>query len=243
VARTRPGSDRPLRFTETEDPDVPDGDADEDDEPDDRTPPTSLDDLTTEADPQQFDQTFVAGDASLTIQGRFDPVAGARQVIPRVAYVLNYNLVYNESRDRWEPKKKGSFQLRAFRTSTQAVPANSTEPLRFQSTSGRDGGRVSTPTTSIQVPRDGQYVVAASIILDDVPDEGSVNSFIDAGGATVAEGANADPDGAGNLNAGTVAAVDLAAGDQVSLRILNRTNSKITILGSTQTSTLAVAQL
>jgi len=79
-------------------------DTDEDDEEAD----TSVSDLTTEADPATFDQTFTDADADLRIEGEFEPVAGPKQVIPRVAYVLNYNLVYNEARDRWEPQKKVS---------------------------------------------------------------------------------------------------------------------------------------
>jgi hypothetical protein len=78
----------------------------EDDEDDDEQEETSVSDLTSEADPNQFDQTFTDSDAALTIQGAFDPVAGPKQVIPRVAFVLNYNLIYNEERGRWEPQKK-----------------------------------------------------------------------------------------------------------------------------------------
>jgi len=73
---------------------------------DDEEADTSVSDLTTEADPATFDQTFTDDDASLRIDGEFEPVAGPKQVIPRVAYVLNYNLVYNEARERWEPQKK-----------------------------------------------------------------------------------------------------------------------------------------
>jgi hypothetical protein len=69
---------------------------------------TSVEDLTTTADPGTFDQTFTDDDAELRIQGEYEPVAGRKQVIPRIAYVLNYNLVYNETRERWEPQKKVS---------------------------------------------------------------------------------------------------------------------------------------
>jgi len=78
----------------------------EDDEDDDEPQETSVSDLTSEADPNQFDQTFTDSDAALTIQGAFDPVAGPKQVIPRLAYVINFNMVYNPERERWEPKKK-----------------------------------------------------------------------------------------------------------------------------------------
>lgn len=70
-------------------------------------PDSSLQDLTQPADPTTFDQTFEDGDAALNISGRFDPVAGSKQVIPRIAYVLNFNLVWNPDRQRWEPQVKG----------------------------------------------------------------------------------------------------------------------------------------
>jgi hypothetical protein len=234
-----------LRFeqTETDSPDDGGGGDEDTNGADEPQPSTSLADLTTEADPQQFDQTFTAGDADLTIQGRFDPVAGSRQVIPRVAYVLNYNLVYNESRDRWEPKKKDRFQVRAFRTNTQTIAANSSEAITFQATSGRDSDRVSTPTSGIQVPRDGQYVIAASVIFDNVPDSGGINCFVNIDGVRTAEGANAAPDNTGDLNGGSVTVADLTAGATLEIRIGNNTGSSIDIVGDSHTSTLAVGQL
>jgi len=70
-------------------------------------PSTSIQDLINPADAQQFDQTFSDADANLNIEGAFDPVAGPKQVIPRVAYVLNFNLLYNEQQERWEPQRSG----------------------------------------------------------------------------------------------------------------------------------------
>jgi len=70
-------------------------------------PPSSIQDLVNPADAQQFDQTFSDADANLNIEGAFDPVAGDKQVIPRVAYVLNFNLLYNEQQERWEPQRSG----------------------------------------------------------------------------------------------------------------------------------------
>lgn len=67
------------------------------------SPDTSIEDLTSEAQPEQFDRTFAAADADLTLQGRFDPVAGEKQVLPRVAYTINYNFIWNPDRQRWEP--------------------------------------------------------------------------------------------------------------------------------------------
>jgi len=70
-------------------------------------PSTSIQDLINPADAGQFDQTFSDADANLNIEGAFDPVAGPKQVIPRIAYVLNFNLLYNEAQGRWEPQRSG----------------------------------------------------------------------------------------------------------------------------------------
>jgi len=74
-----------------------------DDVTDEEDPDTSVADLTSEADPSEFDRTFSADGAPLTIAGDFDPTAGSKQVIPRIAYTINYNFVWNPDRGRWEP--------------------------------------------------------------------------------------------------------------------------------------------
>jgi len=102
-------------------------------------PSTSIQDLINPADAQQFDQTFSDADANLDIEGAFDPVAGPKQVIPRVAYVLNFNLLYNEQQERWEPQRSGdtgnsgagalSGVSRITQTSSQSVPVSTSTTL------------------------------------------------------------------------------------------------------------------
>jgi len=75
----------------------------EEGESDEELPPTSIEDLTQETDPNRFDRTFLSSAADLTIEGQFDPAAGPKQVLPRLAYTINYNYVYNPKRGRWEP--------------------------------------------------------------------------------------------------------------------------------------------
>lgn len=69
-------------------------------------PQTSIVDLTNQANVNQFDRTFTDGAANLTIEGAFDPVAGPKQVLPRVAYVINFNMVWDPDQGIWVPKKK-----------------------------------------------------------------------------------------------------------------------------------------
>jgi hypothetical protein len=117
-------------------------DAEEDDEEDledDDPGPTSVDDLTQEADPGTFDRTFTDDSSPLSIAGNFDPTAGPKQAIPRVAFVLNFNLVYNPERNRWEPDtgngNGGAFEV--VETATAQV-AEGTETLVSTALAGGD---------------------------------------------------------------------------------------------------------
>lgn len=227
MARTRPGTDREFRFTETEEPDDTDEDDDGDDGPADGTPPTSLADLTTEADPQQFDRTFTAGGAPLRIQGAFDPVAGNKQVIPRVAYVLNYNLVYNESRDRWEPQKKGSggagqpAVAKSSPSTAQTIGSNSSIQVRLDAALADDRGAVNTASNEIQVSEAGGYVLVGSVGFQNVTAAGVVGTAVRVNGSLAAiteqetEGST-DTDAKNRLTTTTVSRLE--AGDAVTLR-------------------------
>jgi hypothetical protein len=250
VARTRPGSDRPLRFTQTTEPDDTDEEPDEDDGPGDGPPPTSLDDLTTEADPQQFDQTFVAGDASLTIQGRFDPVAGARQVIPRVAYVLNYNLVYNGSRDRWEPQKKSN-QPAASGTAAvqdagtnQPVPAGSLVQVQLDTEDYDDHDGLDLTNDQIIIQDTGLYVVTGAVQLDAldagtlmqvvIQTDGTTNTGLDVG----------NPEGSAQETGSSIGTVDrFNEGTAISLHVRHQGSGSETVTGGKRAGRLSVAQI
>lgn len=83
----------------------------EEEQPED--PGTSIDDLANEADAETFDQTFTDQDVKLSLQGDFDAVAGSKQVIPRIAYTVNFQMVWNPDRQRWEPDEGNRGTLRA----------------------------------------------------------------------------------------------------------------------------------
>ena len=249
MARTRPGSDRPLRVTETEPPDDPDEEPDDQADEDGQQPPTSLEDLTTEADPQQFDQTFVAGDASLTIQGRFDPVAGARQVIPRVAYVLNYNLVYNPDRDRWEPQKKS--RLTDSRTATvyqaagndQSLPDNGDRvPVEFtdaapSSLDGADPG-----SNQIVAPTDGEYLISIDIRLTQAAGTDDLNAVAQVDGTNVLPASShTTSDGPLNLTATGVATA--TENDPITVGVNQRGGAGVSTLSGRYSVFLQVTRL
>jgi hypothetical protein len=79
-------------------------DAEDGDAPDD-TDDSTFERLTGEADPERFDRTFLAQSDSFQIGGAVtSPAPFPLQVLPRVAYVINYNVVYDEARDKWVPQ-------------------------------------------------------------------------------------------------------------------------------------------
>jgi hypothetical protein len=230
VARVRPGTDRELRFTQTEEPDDTDEEPDEADGPADGPLPTSLDDLTTEADPQQFDQTFIAGDAGLTIQGRFDPVAGNRQVIPRVAYVISYNLVYNAARDRWEPDEgndtaggEGARMVYSAGAS-QSIPGNTNETADFDTTTYDTRDEFDSASSAVTVAEDGLYLLLPTATLVPMEDMETVRCYAEVNGDRKTRGENEVSTPASATNAATTAGgtvAQLTAGDDVTMTITN----------------------
>jgi len=63
------------------------------------------------ADPEEFDQTFTAGRGNFNIGGAISsPASFPLQALPRLAYVINYNVVYDEDQDKWVPQKKSEPQ-------------------------------------------------------------------------------------------------------------------------------------
>lgn len=227
MARIRPGSGRSRRSTADEEPDSPDEDDVGDDSPDSGIPTTSLDDLTTEADPQQFDRTFTAAGAPLRIQGAFDPVAGNKQVIPRVAYVLNYNLVYNADRDRWEPQKKSRGGLgqpavaKAAPDSPQTIGTNAAVQVALDSVLADDRGEVDTAADEIQVAEAGGFVLVGNVQFQNVRTAGVLGVQIQVNGSNVVvteqetEG-QSETDARNRLTAATIGRLEPA--DRVTLR-------------------------
>jgi hypothetical protein len=184
VARIRPGSDRPLRVTETEEPDDPDEGDNEDDDQDDQPQQTSLADLTTEADPQQFDRTFTTADADYNILGRFDPVPSRKQVIPRVAYTVNFQMVWNEDRQRWEPQKKSrladnrSASIYQAGGNDQPLPDNGDRiTVEFTDSELDSLGGVDPGNNRITAPSDGEYLISINVRLNDAGDTDDLDAF------------------------------------------------------------------
>jgi hypothetical protein len=194
VARVGPrGRRRRPDPEDAEDADLDEDEADEDPEETADEPSTSLEDLTSEADPNQFDQTFRDDDALLDIQGAFDPVAGSKQVIPRVAYTINYNFVWNPDRGRWEPDEgndnAGANPASLIHVSFgtfPSIPGDGTattvpfDAVQYDSLDGAD-----LATNSIEFTEAGLYSIRAQVQFNSLDAQAEV---------TVEDAGNASPD-------------------------------------------------
>jgi len=242
------------RFEQTE-PDADDSadDVDEDEadagEP---QPSTSLADLTTEADPQQFDQTFTAGDADLTIQGRYDPVAGSRQVIPRVAYVINYNLVYNPDRDRWEPDEGNdggggaSNSTLVFLATDQSIPDSDTStPVAFDATQFDELDAADLANNGIEIPTTGTYLLTAAVVYTNIDTGDDLDSVIALSGPniTVHQTIAGKTSTARQEAASMTGVAQASAGETVTVTASSNGGTGATLSGSRSDTYLSVTQL
>lgn len=67
----------------------------------------TVDEFTASADPEVFDQTYLAfGDNWRIDEPTPSPAPFPLQVIPRMAYVISYQMIYDEGLDQWVPQKK-----------------------------------------------------------------------------------------------------------------------------------------
>lgn len=129
--------------------------------------------LIQEADPERFDRTFRATDKNFRIGGAINsPSPFPLQTLPRLAYVINYNVVYNEDRERWEPQKKSSPEGKTvggshyFLGSNQTIPGNDTNTLvQIDSVDVDTLEAVELDNNKVQILEDGTYYVESHALL------------------------------------------------------------------------------
>jgi hypothetical protein len=210
---------REEQSEESEDSEEPD-ETDQDNQPD-----SSIEDLVQPADPSQFDRTFLAGDADLNIEGPYDPVAGQRQVIPRVAYVLSYQLVYNEERERWEPETGNANRGTGNQATVLTDVPNQTYPGQFRDTvvnfqkvglDQLDAADLS--GNRVQVQATGTYRLSAQLSLLHNTTPGDVQLIITKNGTRVATNRRTVVTGGDQIETLTLSRpVELDAGDSIRL--------------------------
>lgn len=213
-------------------------------------PASSIQDLVNPADAQQFDQTFSDADANLNIEGAFDPVAGDKQVIPRVAYVLNFNLLYNEQQERWEPQRSGdtgnsgagalSGASRITQTSSQSVSEGSATTLQFDTVASSSIGTVDLSSNSITIDESGAYVLTAGSGYSDLPTDKIVNTIIDAGGTELVNGSTSASTTVRNAFSTVAITAELDAGDTVTVSTIHTGNSTESTVGLPSICFLAI---
>lgn len=234
----------------------PDAD-DESDESEDadgpaQIPSTSIQDLVNPADAQQFDQTFSDADANLNIEGAFDPTAGDKQVIPRIAFVLNFNLVYNEQQERWEPdtgNESGGGALQSttlVKTTTQSIPTNNTfAQLTFQQADVDSLDGADTSNNQITVPATGEYLISAGVGFTNFDPGADLDVQVRASGENVIsfENTASTASNINGLNRSISKVTALTAGDALTMRAAGSNTASAAVEGFPSTSYLSAVQL
>jgi len=213
-------------------------------------PSTSIQDLINPADAQQFDQTFSDADANLSIEGAFDPVAGPKQVIPRVAYVLNFNLLYNEQQERWEPQRSGdtgnsgagalSGVSRITQTSSQSVPDVTRTTLQFDTAESSSIGTVDLSSNSITVDESGAYLLTAGSGYSSLPTDEIANTAIVVSGTAIANGSSSAAVSTQNAFSTVAIPAELDAGDTITVETIHAGNSTESTVGVADVCFLAI---
>jgi len=215
-------------------------------------PSTSIQDLINPADAGQFDQTFSDADANLNIEGAFDPVAGDKQVIPRIAYVLNFNLVYNEAQERWEPdtgNESGGGALQSTtleKTSNQSLSTGgSVQTITFQQAGVNSLDAADVSNNQITVPDNGEYFLTTTIKYAEQDDGADLDAQIEANGSTVVRNDFRAPQssGAGGLTQSFAKVVPLTAGDSITVTTAAQLTANAILIGNPPTTHLSVTQL
>jgi len=216
-------------------------------------PSTSIQDLINPADAQQFDQTFSDADAALDIEGAFDPTAGAKQVIPRIAFVLNFNLVYNEAQERWEPDtgNEGGVSGASARaahspTTPQSVPADTTVTVDLTSAQFEQGVTVDTASNQLEIQESGVYLLSAGITYLNVTAEGPVNTIITADSTSQSVGevfVDTSRVSGTSPQCTTAGLVDLSAGDTVQLEAFHRTGGSRDLVNAGKQTRISAARV
>jgi len=233
------------------------GESDESDESEDadgpaQIPSTSIQDLINPADAQQFDQTFSDADANLNIEGAFDPVAGPKQVIPRIAYVLNFNLVYNEQQERWEPdtgNESGSADVAVSvleQTSNQSFATNGTfDPIQYQQTGVDTLGAANVSADQIDISEAGTYrlTLAQKLFNHDAGCDIDLKVRVNGADVLAFDGQGRQNASAGGQSLHVSKPVELAAGDTVASGININNSAQATGRGKPQQSFLSVTRL
>lgn len=134
-----------------------------------------------QADAEQFDTTYLARRRDWRIGGAVSsPTPFPLQAIPRMAFVINYNMVYDEDEGKWVPKKKGEVLETFAEGNIAEYSGDTTEPtvvterafdeehsLKWKS-SGQNDGTID--TQDIQVSRPAK--LAYNLYLDGGGDAG-----------------------------------------------------------------------
>lgn len=198
--------------------------ADEEEEDDEFTSTSEA--MTSTADPEQFDRTFLAKKENWRLAGPFaSPAPFPLQVIPRMAYVINYSYIFNEDQQQWEPQKKGDLapglvsKLTQTAGNSQSIPGGEQTTVVDWSDNPIDtlgGGSVGDDSVTIQ--NDGIHFLASHVRLGSAEDQMDFDLNIRADGNTVAATSD-QASGTAEVSSGTSTVVDLEEDDTIDVTV------------------------
>jgi len=173
-------------------------------------------------------------------------------VIPRIAFVLNFNLVYNEAQERWEPdtgNESGGGALQSTtleKTTDQTLPGNNVQQtITFQQTATDSLAGADLSNNQITVPATGEYLLTATIAYLSFDPSADLDARITGNGSpvTIASATAPSTSNASGLSS-TMTKVDaLSAGDTVGLSAAADRTNNATALGGPDFTHLSVTQL
>jgi len=193
--------------------------------------------LTQEADPERFDRTFLANKQSFRIGGEISsPSPFPLQALPRLAYVINYNVVYNEAKDRWEPQKKssptptGSPSVSAFSTTRQNLPGGGKIQVSFDALTVETLDGFDLSNDRWVCPENGIYDIYFHAIADDVGFREIMVASILKNGTTVSKLIVTSPGFDLDITTNPSKVIECKKGDTVTFTVRTSTGSNNTFL-------------
>lgn len=191
--------------------------------------------ITSEADPEHFDRTFLGKQENFVLRGDVtSPAPFPLQVIPRVAYTINYNFVWDDSEEAWVPQNPFSGGGGVAGTESFKVAANNQtvgDGGEFIDWSFDDfddhhdsGNNFNLSTNNYEVPADGIYYFSLNCGFSTFPTGNSVACSIRIRGVDLLSinGHQAD-DQNPKMTCSTVS--ELSAGDTIAAFIFQNSGS------------------
>jgi hypothetical protein len=221
-------------------------------------PQSSIEDLISPADVSTFDQTFTDESAELDIEGEYEPVAGTKQVIPRIAYVQAYQYVYNPDAERWEPQEGNesggsgaggvnSASIIVKAGSAQSFPTSGTiTAVTFDATEESGVGAPDLSANAIDITESGLYLITAQLALLGFDDGVDVDGGITVNGSRIAQISDVLSNAPNTQNQTVITKVrprQLSAGDSIGAELSIEETASLSVNNGASSTYLSAVRL